>query len=108
VIVDRDILVEVRGAFTEDRWKDLIRRFFDEAEETRIELLSLLRHDQIERIPAIAHRASGSAVSIGATALNDLFCEIESAAENPVNPERLETLIGALPECIARTAKAFE
>jgi HPt (histidine-containing phosphotransfer) domain-containing protein len=106
--VDREILDEVRSAFTEDRWKDLIQRMFAEAENARIELLALLKDGNISAIPVVAHRVAGSAISIGASALNLLFCEIETAAEGQENLQEVNALIGSLQICIERTEKAFQ
>lgn len=106
--VDQEILDEVRSAFTEARWKDLIQRMFEEAEQTRVEMLAFLHDGKISNIPLIAHRVSGSAISLGATALNMLFCEIEMAAEVSGNAKNVEALIMSLPDCIANTEKAFQ
>ncbi|WGV18318.1 Hpt domain-containing protein [Fuscovulum ytuae] len=107
MLIDVDVVEEVRETLGDDTFNAFVRRMLDEVAETQAALLRLLRERDFETLARTAHRTSGSAASIGAKGLHAALKEIENVARSEAAAQRLPDLIAAVPARARETADAL-
>lgn len=107
MLIDIDVVEEVRETLGDDTFNAFVRRMLDEVGETQAALLRLLAECDFETLARTAHRTSGSAASIGAKGLHAALKEIENVARSEAAAQRLPDLIAAIPARARETADAL-
>lgn len=107
MLIDVDVVDEVRETLGDDTFNVFVRRMLDEVAETHAALLRLLAERDFETLARTAHRSSGSAASIGAKGLHAALKEIENTARTDAAVQRLPDLIAALPARAKETSDAL-
>ena len=107
MLIDVDVVEEVRETLGDDTFNAFVRRMLDEVGETQAALVGLLAERDFETLARTAHRTSGSAASIGAKGLHAALKEIENVARSEAAAQRLPDLIAAIPARARETADAL-
>lgn len=107
MLIDVDVVEEVRETLGDDTFNAFVRRMLDEVGETQAALVGLLAERDFETLARTAHRTSGSAASIGAKGLHAALKEIENVARSEAAAQRLPDLIAAIPARARETAEAL-
>lgn len=108
MMIDRDVITEVRETLGDDGFRAFVGRLIKEADETLEALKRFLGQGDLEALARAAHRTSGSAASIGAKGLHAALKDIENASRQPDAAGRLPALLDQLPERITETALAMD
>lgn len=103
-LLDLSVIDEVRDALGDDAYRGYAMRMLDEMRSVGPELALLLEGDR-KTLAQVAHRAAGSAVSVGAKGLHARLKGIEDAARG--GGAGLETLVGGFSADVEATEAAI-
>jgi len=107
MLLDAAVIEEVRETLGDDTLRGFLARMLAEVEETGDTLRTLLAAQDYAALASVAHRAAGSAASVGATGLHSALKEIENTARGNDPVASLPGLVAALPDRISKTRSAL-
>lgn len=107
MLLNAAVIEEVRETLGDATLRAFLSRMMAEVEETTATLSDLLAARDFAALAATAHRASGSAASVGATGLHTALKDIENASRGPDVHHALPDLIAALSDRLSETRAAL-
>lgn len=107
MLLNAAVIEEVRETLGDATLRAFLSRMMAEVEETGATLNRLLADKNFAELAATAHRASGSAASVGATGLHTALKDIENASRGPEVQPALPGLIAVLFDRMAETRTAL-
>lgn len=108
MILNTSVIEEVRETLGDDMLRSFLARMLAEVAETSQTLATLFASQDFATLATTAHRASGSAASVGAKDLHAALKDIENAARGPGAAADLPALLGGLPDRLAQTRGALD
>lgn len=103
MLINHSVISEVRETLGDDTFRVFVGRLLQEVAETQATLLRQLDEGDFDALARTAHRTSGSAASIGATALHAALKDIENTARTHAANNTLSSMILALPALADQT-----
>lgn len=107
MLLDSAVIEEVRETLGDDMLRGFLARMLTEVQETGDILRNLLAVQDYATLATTAHRAAGSAASVGATGLHSALKDIENAARSRDSVADLPGLVAALSDCTNETRTAL-
>lgn len=107
MLLNATVIEEVRETLGDDTLRAFLARMLAEVDETGDTLRKLLSESDFPALASTAHRASGSAASVGAAGLHAALKDIENAARDPGSRSALPGLVDALFDRTAETRTAL-
>lgn len=106
-LLDKDVIDEVCDALGRDAYADFARRMLDELDRDLAAYSQHLATGSFADLSRAAHRAAGSAVSVGADGLHRLLKQVELAATTDQAAQTLPALVAQIPALITLTRNAI-
>jgi HPt (histidine-containing phosphotransfer) domain-containing protein len=107
MLLNASVIEEVRETLGDDILRAFLARMLAEVEETAETLRGLLAVQDYATLATTAHRASGSAASVGASGLHAALKDIENTARQPGAVAELPGLVAALSDRTVETRTAL-
>lgn len=107
-LLDLSIIDEVRDALGDEAYRGYAGRMLAEMQTLDQVLNGHFLTGDHETLAQSAHRAAGSAVSVGAKGLHGILKQIEDVARSDAAAARLPALLAELPERIRATEAAID
>ncbi len=107
MLLNAAVIEEVRETLGDATLRAFMSRMMTEVEETGKTMNRLLAEQDFAALAATAHRASGSAASVGATGLHMALKDIENASRGPDVQATLPGLIAILSDRMTETRVAL-
>lgn len=102
MLLNAEVITEVRETLGEAMLGSFLSRMLADVEETRTLLIQLVAAQDFAAVATTAHRAAGSAATVGAVGLHSTLKDIENAARDPSAlsslPEQMSVLHSRLEE----------
>lgn len=106
-LLDLGIIDEVRDALGDEAYGGYAGRMLAEMHALAPVLNAQLDAEEFEALAQTAHRAAGSAVSVGAKGLHSMLKQIEDLARDEGASARLRPLLAEFPEHVRATEAAL-
>ncbi len=107
MLLNAEVIEEVRETLGDAALRNFLSRMLAEVEATGTQLHSLMTAQDFDTLAGTAHRAAGSAASVGAVGLHAALKDIENAARGPQGASSLPDLIAGLSARILQTRAAL-
>lgn len=108
MLLNTSVIEEVRETLGDDMLRSFLGRMLAEVADTHQSLAALFQSQDFATLATTAHRAAGSAASVGAKDLHAALKDIENAARGPGAAADLPALLSGLPDRLAATRAALD
>lgn len=106
-LLDLGVIDEVRDALGDEAYRGYAGRMLAEMHEIAPVLNAHLQAGEFEALAQTAHRAAGSAVSVGAKGLHGILKQVEDLARSERASAKVGQVLAELPERVRATEAAI-